>query len=472
MDSATLDPTPNLLTHHRAQLEASRISAQVYAARGVRSITSAAEALTLGFTRAQAQIPALLIPLFNVAGEAAGSQIRPDSPRTRAGKPIKYESLPGVPSVLDVHPLCRERLADPTVRLWITEGVKKGDALVTAGEVAIALNGVYGWRGRNRNNGLVAHPDWESVPLNGRDIVLVFDSDLRTNRNVASALGRLKRFLESRHARVRIVYLQPGAEGSKVGVDDFLVNGGSLEQLLAEPREPAPETGIMATVTTVGGLGHPYKVTPYGIEMTKFVKGEPVDVRLTNFPAEIVEDVDVDDGVESTRHFVIRATVGGREMTLSVPASEFSTLNWVMSRLGSSAIISPGFGLRDNARAAMQYLSPTTRRRTAFAHLGWRRVDGEWLYLHAGGAITRGGLRTDVAVHLPPELSRYELPDPASVDLKESFGAVTRLLRLMGPARGWRLLSLVFIASIAEILPPDFIAWIWGRTDLNLLRRL
>ncbi len=26
--------------------------------------------------------------------------------------------------------------------------------------------------------------------------------------------------------------------------------------------------------------------------------------------------------------------------------------------------------------------------RRVFKHLGWREIDGEWMYLHAGGAIT------------------------------------------------------------------------------------
>ena len=37
------------------------------------------------------------------------------------------------PPVLDVHPFNRDHIIDPTIPLWVTEGVKKGDALTTAG---------------------------------------------------------------------------------------------------------------------------------------------------------------------------------------------------------------------------------------------------------------------------------------------------------------------------------------------------
>jgi Domain of unknown function (DUF3854) len=49
---------------------------------------------------------------------------------------------------LDVHPFCRESLKDPGVPLFVTEGIKKSDALVSRGLCAVALIGVWNWRGR------------------------------------------------------------------------------------------------------------------------------------------------------------------------------------------------------------------------------------------------------------------------------------------------------------------------------------
>ena len=65
---------------------------------------------------------------------------RPDRPRRDdKGRPRKYESPPNRPPVLDVHPFDVGKMSDPTVRLWVTEGVKKGDALTSAGECALSL---------------------------------------------------------------------------------------------------------------------------------------------------------------------------------------------------------------------------------------------------------------------------------------------------------------------------------------------
>jgi hypothetical protein len=84
------------------------------------------------------------------------------------------------------------------VPLFVTEGVKKGDALVSQGLCAIALIGVWNWRGTNEFGGKTALADWEHVALNGRQIYIVFDSDVMLKKEVYSALVRLKAFLESR----------------------------------------------------------------------------------------------------------------------------------------------------------------------------------------------------------------------------------------------------------------------------------
>ncbi len=97
---------------------------------------------------------------------------------------------------LDVHPFARKWLGDPSVPLFVTEGVKKGDALASRGLCAVALLGVWNWRGANERGGKVALPEWESIALNDRQVYVVFDSDVMAKPQVHGALARLKGFLE------------------------------------------------------------------------------------------------------------------------------------------------------------------------------------------------------------------------------------------------------------------------------------
>jgi hypothetical protein len=62
---------------------------------------------------------------------------------------------------LDIHPRARAHLGDHGTPLFITEGSKKVDSLISAGAKAVVgLVGVWSWRGTNRQNGKTLLPDW------------------------------------------------------------------------------------------------------------------------------------------------------------------------------------------------------------------------------------------------------------------------------------------------------------------------
>jgi Domain of unknown function (DUF3854) len=187
---------PILLPHHLDQLvNGSGLTPAMIQVRGYRSVRKKAELQALGFGRAQQRVPALLIPIWTVAGEIGNYQIRPDAPRihSKSGKPLKYETVGGSRMVVDVPPSARPFLGDPTIPLWVTEGVKKGDALAAVVPCAIDLLGVWNWRGTNERGGQTVLADFEAVALKDRQVFLVFDSDVMLKREVTrpwSASGR------------------------------------------------------------------------------------------------------------------------------------------------------------------------------------------------------------------------------------------------------------------------------------------
>jgi Domain of unknown function (DUF3854) len=189
----------SLAAHHRAVLKTeSGIAPEVIEARGYRTVETKADLERLRFGRAQRNVPGLLLPIYGPGGEISLYQFRPDEPRKKDGQPVKYETPVGSRMALDVHPFAREKLGDPSVPLFVTEGIKKGDALVSRGLCVITLIGVWNWRGTNEYGGKTALPEWEYVALNDRQVYIVFDSDVMLKQQVYAALARLKTFLESR----------------------------------------------------------------------------------------------------------------------------------------------------------------------------------------------------------------------------------------------------------------------------------
>jgi uncharacterized protein (DUF927 family) len=221
-----------LSDEHLAELvEESAISPDLIVQRGCRTVNVKADLERLGFSRSQISVPALVLPWYRPDGSVGLYQMKPKEPRIKDGKPVKYEVPTKSKAILDVHPAMREKLHDPDVPIYITEGIKKGDSLASRGCVAVTLIGVWSWRGTNEAGGKVALPDWELIPLNGRFVHIVFDSDVMVNRKVYAAQKRLKEFLESRGAFVDLIYLPPGENGAKQGVDDFFASGNTLDDL-------------------------------------------------------------------------------------------------------------------------------------------------------------------------------------------------------------------------------------------------
>lgn len=227
---------------HQEELAASQITEDHIQARQYRTLygsdSDRAELRDLRIPRfmwrEDTAFPGLLIPEYRVTGELIGYQWKPAVPQLGPeNKPVKYVSQSGVPNHLDVPPLVADLVRDPTNHLWITEGIKKADCLASKGRAVITLTGVFNWRSKLGTLG-----DWEDVPLQGRQVIVCFDSDARVKKTVMAAMRRLGAWLKSKGAVVLYLIVpdqveQPnGLQPIQVkGVDDFFHAGGVMTDL-------------------------------------------------------------------------------------------------------------------------------------------------------------------------------------------------------------------------------------------------
>ena len=246
-----------LFAQHRQVLEDRAVVAEVIEDRGYVSADTQAGLRRWGFGASQAEVArdggALVIPIYDVLGERATVQMRPDQPRALKGKVLKYETATGSNMVLDVPRRVRPHIGDPGRPLVITEGPIKADALVSAGLDAMALLGVWCFKGTNGAGGKVVLAAFDHIAFNGRQVYVCFDSDAMLKVEVHEAMARFAAVLELRGANVAYIYLPHGEAGAKVGVDDFLATGHSTEELLAlaspELRGTTAGTGTAARDT-------------------------------------------------------------------------------------------------------------------------------------------------------------------------------------------------------------------------------
>lgn len=363
--------------HLQLLLVESKISPKVIAQRGYRSINSHAELQRLGFQRNQGNIPALLIPIYGIDGEVTLYQIRPDQPRsTSDGQLAKYEVPKKSKLKVDIPPGCLTLVRDPKQPLVICLGMRSADAGASKDIACLALLHPRGWK---------SSPEvWNRLHLNGRQVLIVLDSTADKAKETLYSIAELSDFLRKQEAVVTVKVLPPDAENKRQNLDDYLAQGYSFDDLVA-----------LSTSDTSALSAHQFDVDPptryfrtsQGLAMEVFDKqGNPSLTPITNFDARINAELTVTDGVESHIELEIIATVEGVERFATMKAEEFANLDWVIPLLGSKAVIYAPNNIREHARVAIQVLSKPIRR-IVYTHLGWVKHEGQWWFLHAGGAI-------------------------------------------------------------------------------------
>lgn len=200
-------------------------------------------------------------------------------------------------------------------------------------------------------------------------------------------------------------------------------------------------------------------------------KGDEIkQITLSNFTARISEEKIIDDGLDQRTSFILTGKhQDGRQFPqVEISAEYFSGLSWVTKNWGSSAIVSPGFSTRDHLRAAIQELSLDKKQSTVFIHLGWRKLEGEYIFLHAGGAIGANGCRNDIAVDASEgKLKDFILPEPVTgSELKNAFKASLRILDAGPPHTIYPMYCSIGRAPLNEISTLDFSLFIMGQTGV------
>ena len=220
---------------------------------------------------------------------------------------------------------------------------------------------------------------------------------------------------------------------------------------------------LLSAVRAGPRQGVPYREHAGGIVWDRPTTQGTAAQPLTNFQAKITGHTIHDDGSgELRREFQITACLNGQAQTFGVPAERFASMNWPTEHLGPAALVWPGMGVKDHARAAVQMLSGAVPERHVYAHTGWRQLPSGHGYLTASGAITAVGLDESVTVELGP-LSGYELPAPVTGPvLTAAIRASLTVLAVAPDCVTVPILGAVYRAPLP--LPPDCAPWLYGRT--------
>jgi hypothetical protein len=259
-----------LLPQHLADLRKSGLLDETIVACQFRTVDGAEVNLLLGWKAGANNLgPCLKIPFLDRQGQPTNfARLKPDRPRLKKNrkgeaKPVKYEQPKSASIRLYVPPMAWRLIDDPTVPLIITEGEKKAGKAAQEGFACVGLTGVECWSvarkkdatGKPIGKRTLLH-DLLALPLKGRIVVIIFDSDADTNRNVRRAERALAKALRQAGAIVRVVRLPADEGGGKMGLDDYLCrhSADDLRRLIgACGNQDSEVTDRLQAVLDAGG---------------------------------------------------------------------------------------------------------------------------------------------------------------------------------------------------------------------------
>lgn len=173
------------------------------------------------------------IPYFSIDGKQTSFYrirfLEDPSKFGKSKKPQRYSQPPDTEPHLYFPPLIdwKKIAKDTNVAIIITEGEKKSAKACKEGLPCIGLGGVWSFMSAKHNKPLI--DDFDKIEWQGREVHLVFDSDLSTNAQVSKALSILSKRLSNLGANIIMRFIPPTEEGEKQGLDDFLLSN-SVEE--------------------------------------------------------------------------------------------------------------------------------------------------------------------------------------------------------------------------------------------------
>ncbi len=261
----------------------------------------------------------------------------------------------------------------------------------------------------------------------------------------ASAIEHLADLVARLDETERRLYINDIADRKGLGIDK-----SKFERLVNE-RLPRPEDNGPQYTVVRGRLCH----------MVYDKLGERAPAPLFQGNIKIVGDVVEDDGEEQTRMFEMDGWLpDGKQLPrIEVNVDDFSSMNWLLKKWGTRAVMTAGGSIKEHLRAAILLTSGEVKSRYDYAHMGWRDIDGKKVYLSASGAV---GLE-NVRVQVGHDLSAYRMPAKPE-NIQTAMQASIRMMNVGSWHSTVPLWGAMYLAPLASIIPPAFTIWIYGTT--------
>jgi len=409
-DNTVTSPPPlrALLDQHRDHLRTSGLTDETIAAAGIYSVTAGDEAGRLLGWSGPAPAPAIVFPYFDEVGDTVMHILRPDTPRQKDGKSVKYESPIGISPRLYFAPesIMKGSLEDIGRPLFLVEGIKKSLKMVQSSALVISAQGVSVWHDiavRKETKGRVLHADLNGIPLAGRVVFVVFDGgDTTVNPPVIEAEAQLAKMLLDAGADVRLLRI-PHPGGAKMGIDDFLVDKPDATTALFELCMSALVADPLIRARAVADAADPQRAAIELLHDLSFVAalkiGDAAMLDVVAAELQAVAKIKKTSVIEAVESF------SNRMRTATQPAPDISTADPQILAEADALLASPDLIQKFLASVAADGLVGEESGALMLLLAGITRKLPEPIHIAVKAASSSGKNFTvrKVMKHLPPE---------------------------------------------------------------------
>lgn len=216
--------------------------------------------------------------------------------------------------------------------------------------------------------------------------------------------------------------------------------------------------------------GTPYVFGSQGLQR-KVKKGNSEEKKtLSNFMPLPIKKIYIDNGLESEGYLELEGVLYNKNKLpkIKVNYNKIDSMLWLYKPEWDlcGTIYPPKSNHKEYVYDSIQALSRNIPKETIFEHTGFRKVNGQLVYLHQGGAI---GTNKDIRVDLSSiSLERYKFTD-TKYNINECIRLSLSIIDLGNKEITIPLLALTYLAPLRSLflnanIPLGFVTWIVGES--------
>ena len=174
---------------------------------------------------------------------------------------------------------------------------------------------------------------------------------------------------------------------------------------------------------------------------------------LANYDPRPKAVISVDDGQTIRRDLIIDIVMEtGTVQDIRIPVESLGNPAVFQARLPLTARTNPAQGSMGYVVDCIRSRCERIEQRSIYSHTGMRKVDGQWVYLHGGGAL---GGADNITTELPPNLSNYRFEKRDDVSEVEAVEAVLKLFDVAPPDISYPMLGFTYLTPLTHFLESE-----------------